>query len=416
MRKFSAFLLFFTLILGFCGCAKTPATSPSPTASLMPSDNALGGVDYGESVSLRVWGPQEEQSLLSEMIDEFKAAHPNTKWDISLGVVSEGDAATRYLEDPQAAADVFMCENGQIRQLVNAGALYEVAGIYADFVREQNVAGAVEAVTLADRLYAFPMTADNGYFLYYDKSVISDVSTLDGILEQADAAGKKVLIDLSNGYYLASFFLGAGCRLWFDENGNQQLDFDSDDGIAAAEAAKALAAHPVFQTGDDSVIVGGIGSTIAAAVSGTWNLAAIEEALGENFGAAKLPTFTLGGEQAQMASFGGYKVVCVNSLTRSPDASMALAQWLTSEDAQLERFERRSLGPSNKNAAESDAVLANAALAAYAEQSEFAVSQNGVGESFWVPAEAFGLALETGESSMSLEEQLRAMVAQIKGK
>ena len=64
------------------------------------------------------------------------------------------------------------------------------------------------------KLYAFPMTADNGYFMYYDSSVFSaeDVKSLDKMLEVAGTAGKKVFMDLSNGWYIASFFLGAGCK------------------------------------------------------------------------------------------------------------------------------------------------------------------------------------------------------------
>ena len=44
------------------------------------------------------------------------------------------------------------------------------------------------------------MTADNGYFLYYDKSYFTedDVKTMDRILEVAEAAGKRVL----NGTYI----------------------------------------------------------------------------------------------------------------------------------------------------------------------------------------------------------------------
>ena len=63
------------------------------------------------------------------------------------------------------------------------------------------------------------MTSDNGYFLYYDKSVFTeeDLATLDGILAAANAAGKQVHMDVSNGWYLASFFLGNGCTLTIED-------------------------------------------------------------------------------------------------------------------------------------------------------------------------------------------------------
>ena len=46
------------------------------------------------------------------------------------------------------------------------------------------------------------MTADNGYFLYYDKKYLSDVDvqTLDGILTVAAANEKKFTMDWSSGW------------------------------------------------------------------------------------------------------------------------------------------------------------------------------------------------------------------------
>ena len=140
------------------------------------------------------------------------------------------------------------------------------------------------------------MTADNGYFLYYDKSVISEeqVKTLDGILAAAQAAGKKMFMDVSNGWYIASFFLAKG-NLGIGDDGFQTCDFNNEAGVAAGEAIKALTAHEAFLTGDDAILTGGFGDTIAAGVSGTWNAAAIQGKLGDNYAATKLPTFTVGG-------------------------------------------------------------------------------------------------------------------------
>ena len=57
------------------------------------------------AITLRVWGAQEDQELLKEMIDSFKKANPDKNYDITLGVVGENDAQKRVLEDPKAAAE-----------------------------------------------------------------------------------------------------------------------------------------------------------------------------------------------------------------------------------------------------------------------------------------------------------------------
>ncbi len=378
---------------------------------------SLTAVAVAETVTLKVWGSQEDQAMLQEMAEAFKASNPDKTYDITFGVVGEPDAKTRYLEDPAAAADVFAFPNDQLYDLLAADALYEVTR-NKDAIVAANSAGAIEAASAHGQLYAYPMTADNGYFLYYDKSVISEeqVKTLDGILAAAQAVGKKFFMDLSNGWYIASFFLGAGGKLGLDESGTQTCDFNNERGVLAGEAIKALAAHEAFLTGDDAILTGGMGDIIAAGVSGTWNADAIKAKLGDNYAATKLPTFTLGGEQVQMGSFAGFKLVGVNTMTAFPEDAMALAEWLTNEENQVKRFELRAMGPSNVKAAASEAVQANIALAALAAQSQFAVSQKDVLGNYWSPAEAFGATMEAKDYTKDVKTLLDEMVAAITAK
>ncbi|MBO5928465.1 MAG: extracellular solute-binding protein, partial [Clostridia bacterium] len=294
------------------------------------------------------------------------------------------------------------------------GVLYEIT-VGKEMVKAENIEGSVAAASIGDKLYAYPMTADNGYFLYYDKSVISeeDAKTLDGILAAAAKRGKKVLMDVSNGWYISSFFLGAGCKFGINEQGKQTCDFNNDNGVAAGEAVKALCAHEAFITGEDAILTGGIGNTISAGISGTWTADAIKEKLGDNYAATKLPTFTLAGQQVQMKSFAGYKLMGVNAQTKRPKEAMKLAEYLTNEANQLMRFEKRAMGPSNKKAAQNEKVKQNVALAALANQNAFGVSQANVLSSTWGPLEAFGTAMEGKNYTKTTKEYLDAMVAQI---
>lgn len=408
MKKLMAVFVTFAIVFSLAACnnRENPSDTPGP--------GNQGGNAGGGAVTLKVWGAQEDQAMLSEMIDAFKAANPDKDYSISLGVVGEPDAKMRYLEDPAAAADVFAFSNDQLRDLVSAGGLYEITRNREEII-SANSEGSINAAMFDEKLYGYPMTADNGYFLYYDKSVISeeDVKTLDGILKAANNANKKVLMDVSDGWYIASFFLGAGGKIGIDGNGKQTCDFNNARGLEVAEAIKKFCADPAFMTGDNDIIQGGMGGAICAAVSGTWNAEAIQAKLGDNYAATKLPTFTCAGEQVQMASFGGYKLIGVNSQTAHPVEAMDLAQWLTNEENQLKRFRVRAMGPSNVRAAADEDVKANAALAALSLQSEFAVPQNDVLQKFWDPAEAFGTALESKDYSRSLQDMLDEMVASI---
>lgn len=372
--------------------------------------------DTATTVTLKVWGAGEDQAMLAEMINDFKKAHADdgVTYNISLGVVSEADAKKRVLEDPAAAADVFSFPDDQLPELHRAGALYEITRNKSTITTE-NSEGSVKAASVGDALFAYPCTADNGFFLYYDSRVLSpgDVQTLDGLLKAANAAGKRVYMDVSNGWYNAAFFLGAGGHLGLGDDGRQTCDFNNANGLAAGEAIKRFCADPAFVTGADAVLTGGIGDTICAGVSGTWNADAVREKLGDGYAACKLPTFTCGGTQAPLVSFAGYKLLGVSATTAHPVEAMELAEFLTNEENQIKRFEQRAMGPANLKAAASEAVQSNTALAALAEQNVYAVSQRDVLSTTWEPLEAFGTAMESKDYSRPIQNLLDTMVSQI---
>lgn len=364
-----------------------------------------------ESVTLKVWDGQDDQEILKELCEAYAAAHPENTYTFEYGVVGTADASARYLEDPAAAADVFVYPDDQLIRLVQADALYEVTRNHDEIVAA-NSQGSVNAATYKGTLYGYPETSDNGYFLFYDKSVLTeeDVQTLDGILAAAEKAGKKFNFDVANGWYSASFFIGNGCVITLDENGNQVCDFNNANGVAAAEAIQAMCNHPAFLPGDQNILTGTIGDNVCAGVCGTWVADAVKERLGENYAACKLPTFTCNGKQVQMGSFGGCKILGVNTQSANPVEAMQLAEFLTCEASQLRRFEVRGYGPSNNAVAASDVIAADPALAALAAQSEYAITQLIIGD-FWTPATAFGNELIANQQN-DLQALLDQWVAQ----
>ena len=106
-------------------------------------------------------------------------------------------------------------------------------------------------------------------------------------------------------------------------------------------------------------------------VSGTWNTENAKSILGDNFGAAPLPKFTVDGTDYQLSPFTGSKLVGVkpHSDAKLNAACHQLAQYLTGEQAQVERFEAAGWGPSNIAAAKNEKVLANAVMGAIAQGS-----------------------------------------------
>jgi arabinogalactan oligomer/maltooligosaccharide transport system substrate-binding protein len=348
---------------------------------------------------LTVWGPTEQTAILKKLVGDFKTANEteNLKFNIEVGVVSEADAYSQLQKDVTTGADVFAFPNDQLANLIRIGALSKLGGSNLDSVKSINGEGAVNAGKSGNSYYAYPYAADNGYFLYYDKSVYSetDVLKLDTVLDKAKEKGKQVMIDLDNSWYDAGFFFGAGCsyEVTYNDNAKEQsitCDFDSAKGLIAGKAMIAVANHEAFKNGDDDILKSGIGTALAAGVSGTWNAEAIKEKLGDNYAATKLPSFTVDGKDYQMSSFAGYKLMGVNPNSKSVKWANALALYLTGEQAQAYRYEKTGTGPTNKVVAQSSAVKSNIALAALAAQGAYAVAQTSVPSNYWSAVEAFG--------------------------
>lgn len=371
--------------------------APAADASGSPVDTLIANTTG--TVTMRVWASEEDQDFTNTLLDNFKAAYPDVTFDITLGAESESTAKDTVLTDIEAAADVYAFADDQINELVQAGALQEVAAHYTYDVAAENAGGAVEAATVDGKLYAYPMTADNGYFMFYDSSVFTadDVKSLEKMIEVADAAGKKIAMDISNGWYIYSFFQGAGLELSLNADGmTNTCTWNAAGGTDVAQAIIDLTASNVFvDMGDEDMATQIAEGNVVACVNGTWRAETAQEAWGDNYAACKLPTFNAGGKDCQMSSYSGYKLVGVNPHSANLGWAMLLAEFLTNEEAQAARFETRGLGPANIAAASSDAVQSNPAIAALAAQAAYATPQR-VGGNFWSPAETLGQILASG--------------------
>lgn len=384
MKKLLALVLAAMMVFTMCSCAVAD-----------------------ETIALRVWvGDNNDLPWIESVIANFKAANPDKNYDITVSIQTEGDCSKAVLNDVEAAADVFTFADDQFNSLYNAGALMEVVE-NTDAIIAANggaEAGAVVASTGTDgKLYAYPATADNGYFMFYNKEYFTaeDVLTLDSMMAKAAEAGKYVGFPMSNAWYLYSFFKGAGLDMHVSEDGVTNVcNWNATDttitGVQVVEALLAITSNPGFREADSDPFVAGIkDGSIIAGVSGTWNANAAQEAWGENYAATKLPTFTVNGEQVQMASFAGFKLVGVNPYSANVYEAMMFAEYMTNEESQISRFEMRGQGPSNLNAAASEKVQAAPAIAALAAQSAYSTVQR-VGGKYWDPAAALGKILVNG--------------------
>lgn len=422
MKKKGLMVIFlmFGMLVSACGGSQTD--SVEGTESIMIEDSAQSQTEKlsDGKVELTVWGAEEDQALLTEIVESFKQEYAGkADFEITVAAESESTCKDTLLADIDNGADVFTFVDDQLMSMVASGVLEPVPN--AEEIQEQNVEGSVEAASVNGTLYAYPMTADNGYFMYYNKAYFSeeDIQTLDGMLAVAAENGKKLTIDFSSGWYLYTFFGATGMEVGLNEDGiSNYCTWNATDGsikgIDVANGMLAIAANPGFLNAVDSDFVAGVqdGSVIAG-ISGVWNSTILEEAWGENYGAAKLPTYTCADQQVQMTSFTGYKMVGANAYSEHADWANKLAEWIANEQNQTLRFQSRGQGPSNINAAATPEIQASPAIQALLAQAEHGSLQR-IGGNYWDPVSSFGLAMaERNTSGKDLQTLLDETVESV---
>lgn len=429
-RKLLSLLLCATMVTTMVtGCGDSKDSTSDTAGSSSSSESSGAATD--ETVKLTLWGAEEDQDLLKELVGKFESTYSDQKFDISIGVESESSAKDTILTDIEAAADVFAFASDQIYDLVNAGALanldevgeaLSVGNRTLDDVKSANGEGSINAATVNDKMYAFPMAGDNSYFLYYDSSVISeeDAANWDTLLAAAGKAKKKVGMTYASGWYNASFFYGAGFTTDLNDDGTTAIDWNgtSPDGIKGTDVTKAMikiASDSSFMATTDDNLSDTIASgKLCAVVSGTWDAQNARKVFGKkNFAAIKLPTFTVGDKQIQMAPAFGYKFVGVNAYSKNSGWAVLLADFLTNEESQAERFKQREIGPTNTKVLDTDAVKKNIPISAVTSESDFGVVQKAGGK-YWDPAKTFGEMITQGKLSAdddaAIQEALDSLV------
>jgi arabinogalactan oligomer/maltooligosaccharide transport system substrate-binding protein len=410
MKKVLAFLMAVAMLGATAvGCSggsenKTEEANKATTSNDATTE-VTGSAEYSvpdgffgneKGATLKVWGPDAYVKLLKKQCDAFVDMYPEQEIKIKVVAQDESSAQTQVANDPTTAADVFGFASDQLANLVNAGHLAEINQQLAANVAASDTEASVDASKVDGKLYAFPETG-NGYYMVYDNTVVTekDAETLEATLAACKKAGKKFVMDCGDGFYGCVFAFTGGAQVdGLDENGKQKFkEYDEDTVVATLKAFSTLMHEykGTFVSLNPSNISSGFSSgQVGAGVDGSWNATPDKKVLGDKLGACKLPTINVDGEDKQMVSMYGYKMIGVNATSKYPRTSQILAYYLSSQECQQQRADELGWSPTNKAVAESDTVVNDPTIAALVAQGEFGVPQVNIVGSFWTPMGALG--------------------------
>ncbi len=384
-----------------------------------------------ETVTLSVWAGSTTESMnyARAVLEDFQKANPRSKYDIKLKAVSEASVNGDWANDPKQAADFAVCADDQLPQLIASNYLQkikvldmEIPGLSAS-VSSRNDADSVAAASSHDDLYGFPVSASNGYVLYYNSEILKkeDCASFETLLAAIKAAGEKdgkkytFGFPHASGWYLDGYFHGAGLTATGEADGDtieSNWNTANAEGVKAVDIASSLVrlAHGQYKnqwlSEKEATLVsraakGGSGRVVAT-INGTWNYKALQKAWGESATSATLlPTFKVGEKSYRMHTVKGSKIGVLNRSSQHVKEAARFAEFYTNYSSQVMRFDNLGETPSNTESLKICDLSTNTCLAAMAEQRVAGGFVEKVNPAFWNPANALSTNLCAGNAGES---------------
>lgn len=382
-------------------------------------DEPLPPEDNVGRYSITIWVPYQLEQQIKQQIAQFTEANPyDIVFNATIELIDTNSTASIMLADPQYGADLYFFSSTDMSRLTNNGLLDALDEDTAKLIAQSHDSIAVNIATYQDTLYAYPAAVNSGYFMYYDKTILSEenIGSLESILEICEATGRKISFELGNSWYMASFFFGTGCvSEWLqDESGNiigLNDTFAGENGYIAAQAMQTILQSPAYR---NSSFINDFDASQPSAVviSGTWSYETARSLLGDNLGIAELPSFQVNGQSYHLGSYAGYAMLGIKPQNDSDreTALHLLAQYLNSEECQMERFVEWDWTPTHLEVQASDAFQAAPHHAALITQNHYAHLQGTIHGSWWDIAKLISANIQEGMPiDMALENYQQAL-------
>ena len=418
-KRIAAMLLAVVMVFALVACNDTTDETKTPTGgndtTPATQGNQGGTTDETYELKIKLWVPDAAVELTKKQIEDFNKSNTfGIKVVPEIDAVSESEMATQVLNDVTQAPDLYFFAQDQFARLVRGGALAEVPSDKTTVIVAENDADVVAAGKSGEKQYAYPLTNDNGYFMYYDKSDIpeADLDSMEKLIADCENAKKYFAFEHdTSAWYNASFFFGAGCHSnWIVDDDGKIVgvddDFNSDKGLIAVRGMEKLVKSEYFLSSSQA---DEFSRGAAIVVSGPWAYTDIKGILGDNLGATDLPSFEVDGTEYHLGSFRGCKLLGVKPQADADRqaAIHILAQYLTTEAAQMERFQALAWGPANTVAANNPDVLANPSLTALKAQQPYAVKQDQIDGAWWDIAKVISTEVKEAKNEGDLKTALQ---------
>ncbi len=337
----------------------------------------------GKSEPLLIWVGSESVDFYKAQMEAYVEDYAKTNGEdfpheISVVAVDTGTAASTYLEDMEAGADIFTVAHDNLGKLTSGSS--GIAPITDEALLQQindnNSETFLDVIknSVGGTTYTFgaPYIAQS-LVLYYNKAFLNetDVLTWESILAKAKTSNKQALslsgVDGFNNSFLllaTNAETGASSLKLYDDGDITKNDATGDDIVSIMKWGQRFFTDPNgAKSPTDSGWEVELKDNISIAfIGGAWHYNAASSALGSNLGITILPTFTITQDDAygtvtagttfRSGTFADAKVFVMKKNSKKADYLQDIVKYLTTPEMQEKSYVAADNLPAYKNAAE----------------------------------------------------------------
>lgn len=343
-----------------------------------------------DELEIVIWEDVNNHELINELLDNYQAiyqenypAGPRLKFTLYEEQESKAVSDLSLQAPSGQGPDIFAFVHDTLSSAVVNNLISEV--MFKETVETFHAPDAINAFTLNNKLYGYPITAES-QTLMYDKRKLTNEDVMS--FELLAASGQKVVLDVadndSSGYYMFSFFTDA---ILFGETGTDRTTFNLNTPETVSNLTKIVKDHRdviAKATPDNSLAIMQAGEA-AAVISSPYLWPLFKKSVGEsNAGIAVLPSI----DGNALRPFSGYKGYGVSRYAKNPHIAHDVARFLSSETAQRLRFARLGILPTYVSPTLTTLVSNNLEANVFMEALTTSILMPNITEmgSFWAPA------------------------------
>jgi len=282
-------------------------------------------IDYG-SGEIIISVNEELVDLTDDMVKKFFESNPS--FDYTYKIVTDEEA------------DLFIFDQKDLFSLIDT--LNVIDDDYSLQIMENNTEVAYNSCLYEDKCYAFPLCFTDAYILYYDSSVLIDVSSIESIIKTAKENGKNICFDFLEPVDILAFIFSGGSYVSYNEdNTSVYLEFNEEEALSGLKTLIGLK--------DEDCLSDKINENTIAFIGNNQDKTTAEKLYGENLKTAVLPSYTADGISYDMVSAVSLKMLGIGKQEEQGKLLVAeqLASYLCNKDNQRTRYEELSCYPTN---------------------------------------------------------------------